>query len=130
MTESNGSLTIDELYEAANEMCRKHWGVDYTGTIRLTNAKWRSWHGYFIASNEDDSLREIRMSRYKNAKRTGEQVLDTLLHELVHWRLFTLELPYGDDDREFVEECMRVGAPFSGTDKAQRAAKLYGGVAL
>ncbi|WP_025846597.1 hypothetical protein [Brevibacillus agri] len=123
----DGNLTLDELYEAANEMCRKWWGVDYTGTIHLTDTKWRSWRGYFIRSTGDDSLREIRMSRWVNARRTREQVLGTLLHELVHWRLFTLGLPSSDTDREFVEECARVGAPISGAVGARRAAQKYGG---
>ncbi|WP_188069033.1 SprT-like domain-containing protein [Brevibacillus brevis] len=125
----DGNLTLDELYAAANEMCRKWWGVDYTGTIRLTNAKWRAWRGYFILSTADDSLREIRMSRWVNAKRTRDDVLGTLLHELVHWRLFTLGLPNNDADQEFVAECTRVGAPISGAIGARRAAQRYGGVA-
>jgi hypothetical protein len=126
---TNGNLTLDELYAAANEMCRKHWGVDYTGTIRLTNAKWKAYDAYFRSSVDDVSIREIRMSRVVNARLTRDEVLANLLHELVHWRLCTLCLPFDDGSPEFVRECLRVGAPFSGTRKAQMAAKLYGGVA-
>lgn len=122
----DGNLTLDELYAAANEMCRKWWGVDYTGTIRLTNVNWRRREACF-AHTTDKRVQEIRMSRKVNARFTREYVLGNLLHELVHWRLFTQGIPHMDDDPEFVRECIRVGAPFSHTKKAQFAAKLYGG---
>lgn len=53
------------------------------------------------------------------------EVLDALLHELVHWYLFTQGLPFGDGDEDFVKEALRVGAPISGTREAQRAAYQY-----
>lgn len=132
----NGNLSLDELYAAANELCRKHWGVNYTGTIRLTNAKWRRKIAGFRFENYGAST-YIVMSTVVNAELTREEVSGYLLHELVHWRLFTSTLrEHGferahsvasDDSPEFVRECIRVGAPFSHTDKAQRAAQIYGG---
>lgn len=68
----------------------------------------------------------IRMSKPKNDAHDSEWVYGNLLHELVHWRLKTKGIPFRDDDREFVKECIRVGAPFSETQKAQAAVKKYG----
>jgi len=134
----DGNLTLDELYAAANEMCRKWWGVDYTGTIRLVDADWKRRWAVFRFSRNDNSLREIRMSRKVNAKLSRSTVLDNLLHELVHWRIFTetwrqhgtakASAAADDGSPEFVRECLRVGASLSGTNKARHAAKLYGGV--
>ncbi|MEK5178461.1 hypothetical protein [Paenibacillus odorifer] len=42
-----------------------------------------------------------------------------------HWRLYTVGSPFRDDDAEFVAECLRVGAPFSQTQAAQRAYQAY-----
>ncbi|MGG4453160.1 hypothetical protein [Brevibacillus porteri] len=124
----NGNLTLDELYAAANEMCRKWWETEYTGTIRLTSVNWHRREACFAHSTNGFSVQEIRMSRKVNARFTREHVLGNLLHELVHWRLFTQGIPHTDADPEFVRECIRVGAPFSLSKKAQRAAELYGGV--
>ncbi|TPG77705.1 hypothetical protein EEL32_22515 [Brevibacillus laterosporus] len=125
--DTNGNLTLDELYEAANEMCRKHWGVDYTGTIRYMGGYWC----YQMACYTwDDEVREIRFNRRMNSTLTREEVLDNLLHELVHWRLHTTGQPSSDVDAEFVHECIRVGASFSHEPSAQRAAQKYGGVAI
>lgn len=137
---TNGNLTLDELYAAANEMCRKWWGVDYTGKIELTRRPWRRTNGVCrYRKNDSGYVVTIVMSEKRNAERTRDEVLETLLHELVHWRLFTDGLSRDgiayakrvsrDDSPEFVRECLRVGAPFSGTKSAQYAAKLYGGVA-
>ncbi len=125
----NGNLTLDELYEAANEMCRKHWGVDYTGTIRMMPGCWRNKMASYIWSDRT-GLREIRFNSHMNRRLTREKVLGNLLHELVHWRLHTLGLPNSDCSKEFVSECVRVGAPFSGTVVAKQAAQKYGGVVL
>jgi hypothetical protein len=120
-----GNLTLDELYTQANEMCRKHWGVDYTGTIELVNNKWRSMMACFSYNRKDESKQIIRMSIKTNAKLMRVEVLNNLLHELVHWRLYTQGLPFGDCDRVFIAECCRVGASLSGTKAVEDAYKRY-----
>lgn len=112
------------LLALANEISRKHWGVDYTGTFELVNRYWRSYLGQFH-HRPDKSVQHIRMSAVTNAERTPEEVERTLTHELVHWRLFTLDQPYRDDDDEFIAECLRVGASLSKTRIAQEAYRTY-----
>lgn len=122
MAETTGNLSLDELYSQANEMCLRHWGVEYTGTIELTNRNWKNrWAAYAWGP----SRRAVRMSRKTNARLTSETVLGNLLHELVHWRLHTLGRHFGDEDDDFIAECIRVGAPLSHAKGAQRAYKAY-----
>jgi hypothetical protein len=119
-------LSHADLVAKANELSRKWWGVDYTGTIELVNRKWRRKNACYIYRLNGEPAQIIRMSKPTNDARTEEDVIKTLLHELVHWRLRTQGLPASDGDKEFVEEALRVGAPISGTKAAQFAAKKYG----
>lgn len=112
------------LHALANELARKHWGVDYTGTLRLTRRNWRCQNAAF-AFNNQTGLREIRMSLPVNTRLSAQDVTANLLHELVHWRLLTLGLPCSDEDGEFIAECLRVGAPISGAASAVRAYEGY-----
>lgn len=126
MGEKLSDISHAELITKANELSRKWWGVDYTGAIELVKRNWCSRHACFIGNYNDPTVQIIRMSKPTNDRFTTEEVYRNLLHELVHWRLYTQGVPCSDDDREFVEECIRVGAPFSETQKAQAAAKKYG----
>ncbi|OMC96254.1 hypothetical protein MKX34_24120 [Paenibacillus sp. FSL R5-0636] len=113
------------LLTIANELSRKHWGVDYTGTLTLVTYNWRSQWAAFHYRKSDKTMQEIRMSTVVNAERPFEDVLGSLLHELVHWRLYTLGLPCSDTDDEFIAECLRVGAPISGSTSARKAYERY-----
>lgn len=125
MAKNTGAMTLNELYVAANELARKHWGVDYTGTIELVRYMWLRWNGQFQYNRKNQEVQTIRMSAPKNAERTREWVLGILLHELVHWRLYTTGQPYRDCDNEFIAECLRVGAPISGAKKAREAFEVF-----
>lgn len=119
-------MTLEELYEAANKLCQQHWNCDYTDEIRLVNRRWLSYMAYFRINRHDETfIPRIVMSKKNNEIYSEEIVLGNLLHELVHWRLYKLGLPFGDEDREFVMECIRVGAPFSKATSAQKAAIKY-----
>ncbi|GAA0840677.1 hypothetical protein [Brevibacillus reuszeri] len=114
----------ERLMTIANELARKHWGIDYAGTLTLVDRPWRAYNGrYFWRA--DHSRQEIRMSVRRNAERTPEDVERTLLHELVHWRLQTTGIPHRDTDYEFIAECLRVGASISKARAAQDAYKRY-----
>lgn len=112
------------LLKRANELAQLHWGVEYTGTLRLLTRKWARRQASF-AYRTDGSVQEIRMSAPTNAFLSAEQIEGNLLHELVHWRLWSQGLPAGDEEPEFVAEALRVGASFSHTEKAQKAYEKY-----
>lgn len=121
-----GIFSQQDLEKYADQFCEKHWGVKYTGTIELVNRKWKSMWGCFMYNRADPSVQIIRMSKWLNAQRTPEEVLGTLLHELVHWRLYSQGLPSHDSTPEFVAEALRVGAHISTAKNAQEAARKYG----
>ncbi|WP_340028933.1 hypothetical protein MHB71_04780 [Paenibacillus sp. FSL H7-0940] len=114
----------ERLLKRANELAQLHWGVDYTGTLRLQTRKWARKEAAF-AYMTDGSVQEIRMSAPTNARLTPEEVEANLLHELVHWRLWSLGIPCGDEEREFVAEAIRVGASISHAKRAREAYERY-----
>jgi SprT-like protein len=124
MTKADLLAEQSRLLALANELARRHWGVDYTGTLRLTRRYWRQQEACY-AWALDLSRQEIRMSTTVNAEIGAAKAEGNLLHELVHWRLNTLGLPFDDTDSEFIAECIRVGAPISMDRRAQVAYKLY-----
>lgn len=124
----SGDLSLEELYQIADELCLKWWNVRFEGAICLVKNKWKRMNAYFVpVRNEDNQtfIGAITFSSIKNAQRTREEVISTLLHELVHWRMWKTGKPYEDYSPDFVKECWRVGAPFSKTKTAQRAMRLY-----
>lgn len=121
----NGDMSLDELYAHANEMCQRWWGVNYTGRIVLVNRYWKRAYGMFRYSIDNPSDCEIRMNRKVNAERSRQDVLETLLHELAHWRHTMIGAPSHDTDPEFIAECIRVGAQISDADNAQQAYERY-----
>lgn len=122
-------LTEHQLYQMADELAMKWWGVKYDGLIELKNRRWKSINGRFCSPcpipGAGDISPIIQMCKKRNAERTEKEVIGTLLHELVHWRLFATGIPHRDTDQEFVKEASRVGASFSKTRKAQQAYEKY-----
>lgn len=114
----------ERLLKRANELAQLHWGVDYTGTLRLLTRKWARRQASF-AFMSDGSVQEIRMSAPTNALLSAEEIEGNLLHELVHWRLWSIGAPFDDDDREFVAEAIRVGAAISHAKRAREAYERY-----
>lgn len=114
----------ERLLKRAKELAQQHWGVEYTGTLRLLTYRWARRQAAF-AFRTDGSVQEIRMSAPTNERLTAEEVEGNLLHELVHWRLWSLGIPCGDEEREFVVEAIRVGASISHTKRARETYERY-----
>jgi hypothetical protein len=137
--EKVNEITLSELYAEASRLSLRWWGVEYDGSIEIVNRRWKRCRAYIqikpvdiydYSNVKNGDYRNgteytIKFSRHKNSERSREEIYDTLLHELVHWRLHSTGKRYRDDSREFVEECERVGASFSGTKSAQEAVKYY-----
>lgn len=111
-------LDLKALYDFAKEQSRIHWNREFDGVIELVNRKWsRKLGGYRASENK------IKLSIHRNKTLAWEDVKRILLHELVHWHLHTIGQPYHDKDIEFARECLRVGAPISGTIVAKKTAE-------
>lgn len=115
------------LLALANTLAWRHWGVEYTGALRLTNRNWTRMEACYAwcADLADMSVQEIRMSVPVNTRIGEVRAEGNLLHELVHWRLHTTGQPFDDVDDTFIAECLRVGAPLSMGRREQAAYRLY-----
>lgn len=122
-------MNEQQLYDLADKLSLKWWGVKYDGLIELKNRRWKNTRGQFIKplKSVNDGRPIIEMCSKRNAERTAEEVEGTLLHELVHWRLWSIGLPHRDHNKEFVLEAIRVEAPISGAKNAQLAFEKYSG---
>jgi predicted SprT family Zn-dependent metalloprotease len=118
-------LEHEQFYRTmAEHYAREYWGIELTCPIEFVNRDWKSTYGYFQIKKKTGECK-IVMSHKVNAKRSVEDVLATLKHELVHWYLWSIGKPYNDDDEEFIRECLRIGARISGSKKAQEAYRKY-----
>ena len=116
-------VDLHALYAFAKEQALLHWNREFDIEIELVNTRWRRTNGMYI-QNIETGRNWIRMSKKANAARTWDDVKGTLLHELVHWHLHTMGMPYRDSDIEFAKECFRVGAPISGSKIARKTAAV------
>lgn len=116
-------IDLKALYAFAKEQAQLHWNREFDIEIELVQRKWRRRQACY-SINLATGISLIKMSAITNARLTWEQVQGNLLHELVHWHLHTTGQPFGDDDIAFAQECLHVGAPFSGTKVAQQVGAI------
>jgi SprT-like protein len=107
----------------AQQFALKYWNRTFDIEIELVNRDWKSMAGCYIRYK--DGRKIIRMSKIKNKRLSDLEVLGTLKHEMVHWVLDITNKNFSDESKDFVEECIRVGAPFSKTASAQKAFGEY-----
>lgn len=113
-------VSLDELIEFAKRKSKELWNRDFTCKIKIVNRFWKQQLGAYYPKR-----REILFSEYINAVLPKEKILDTLLHEMVHWHLHTTGRNFGDEDFEFIEECLKIGCGLSHDSKAQKAYLNY-----
>ncbi|ATH59640.1 hypothetical protein BJG89_04795 [Staphylococcus nepalensis] len=117
-------FTEKDLFNYAQLFVKEYWNREFNIRIELVNRDWkRKLASYHFNLKTGDKF--IRMSKIVNKNYSKDDVLNSLLHELVHWVLHSSGKPFKDDSKEFVAECIRVGAPFSKTKVAQNALKNY-----
>ncbi|RXZ78093.1 hypothetical protein EBB07_28995 [Paenibacillaceae bacterium] len=113
-------VTLDELYEFGKEKSLEFWNRDFTCKITLVKTYWKDQLGVYYPDRET-----IAFSEHMNATQSKKKVLDTMLHEMVHWHLHTSGKEYDDEDFGFIEECLRVGCGLSQSSSARRAYVMY-----
>lgn len=113
-------VSLTELIEFGKKKSRECWDRDFTCKVRFVNSYWKNQNATYCPEKK-----EISFSIYRNAQLDREYILDTMLHEMVHWHLHTTGKMYEDEDFEFIEECLRVGCSLSGDSKAQYAFMEY-----
>lgn len=93
---------------------KKHYNVELTHDIiingRLSRAMGRVITGYYgIKSIElsDKIIIDYRLSG------DSTNMIGVLKHELIHYALYKLNLPYMDKNKYFKDECIKHNAPLS-----------------
>ena len=123
MTKLKRQQRIESDYlELAESVARKYWDVEMTCPIVWVDREWRKMNASFRYSyNPEDGFCEIRLNHRVRDRLGDIEYMAILKHELAHWYLWSTGQPNDDDDPEFIRECIRIGAPISGTKKAQKA---------
>lgn len=117
------TFTEKDLQNFAEQYSRLFWKRSFEGRVELVEKEWKNTLGSFHVYRSGQKV--IRMSRKTNLLQSDQAVLGTLKHELVHYWNYSLGKPFSDESKEFIAECMRIGAPFSDAPKAKKALGNY-----
>jgi hypothetical protein len=112
----NDNVEVKELYLFARQKSMELWNREFTCLIVMVKTFWKNQLGTYSPNKLT-----IHFSEYLNSAYSKEKILDTLLHEMVHWHLHTSGQKYDDEDFEFIAECIRIGCGLSLSSKAQKA---------
>lgn len=108
-----------QMTDYGRQWIADNYGVDLTHTIRV-NARIKNSAGRMIVAldretGEATSIQaiEIGESMIINYLLTGDlkKLIGVIQHELVHYALFKLGLPYDDSDDYFIQECSKRDIP-------------------
>ncbi|WP_370644753.1 SprT-like domain-containing protein [Sporosarcina sp. ACRSL] len=107
-------ITIEELTQIADDFLRMNYGMELAIPI-VRNSRLRTTQGRYISTWEDKPIRiEIASFVIKYGARTT--VIDTLLHECVHYALNVLGEPNDDGHPHFEAELKRHGVSSTETN--------------
>lgn len=105
------NTTIEQLGSFATQSLMHYWNIRTPIQIEL-NPDLTDVYGEFLASSQH-GLVEYRI-RLRPDLLSNDYVAERiLLHELTHFALYLLRLPFNDGDEFFEAELLRVGAPSS-----------------
>lgn len=95
-----------KLREFANDFLKEHFGLELEIPIKV-NTRLSSTLGCFRIMRRHGSLTPVRidMNAHLMENASPDMILDVLKHELIHYALFKLGKPYGDNDKHFRETC-------------------------
>ena len=108
------TLTIEELTEIATDFLRGNYGMELEIPI-VRNNRLRTKMGIFY-ENRDGTSHSIEIAGYMFKYATREVLIDTLLHECIHYALFERGESYEDGHPYFEAELRRFGASSTGTN--------------
>ena len=107
-------MKIEELKVIANEFLNEHYGMEMEIPLERNNRLKRAL-GRFRHINGGRAL-NIDLAGFLLDNGTTEDIVGTLKHELIHYALFSKELPYKDGHPYFENELLKHGAPATRTN--------------
>lgn len=114
-------IRISELNEYAKGYVKEHFDLELRVSITINPRLTRTLGRYASRGSQPVSL---ELSKQLLDNHSKAEVYDVLNHELVHYSLHMLGLPYDDRDRTFIDACNRLGVSLTGTIKTQTL-RLY-----
>lgn len=105
------NTTIEELNVYAYDALIRYWNIRTPIQIHLSS-NLTDVYGEFRASSQN-GLVEYSIRLRSDLLSNGYVAERILLHELAHFALYLLKLPFNDGDDFFEAELRRVGAPSS-----------------
>lgn len=111
-------MNNEKLQELADTLSQKHWKtsvsvpVEFCGRIKALGS---------FRHREPSKALKIKIKKGLE----GEELIDTLLHELCHWYCFTNGLEYKDGSKDFEDELRRVGATSTGVSSRSGSEVYY-----
>lgn len=107
--------TIKREFEIkASEFLEKAYGLKLEIPI-VINSRLKSTYGRFIYNGQTKEPLRIEMSKNYIEHQNSETVLETLIHECIHYGLFVQNLPHRDGHPYFEAELKKWGSHPSGT---------------
>lgn len=112
-----------DLNIIAKDMAKRFWGKTLNIPIKINKKKTGLAMGTFIFLKYSKKPVRIDISGRLTQHYSKEMVLDTLMHELTHWHIFTEGKNFRDGEDDFEKELKKLGAHPTKTTK--RAGELY-----
>lgn len=103
----NEKLAIKVLHEYARFYCRKKFGIKFKCFIMFDNEK--DLIGKFVSIFDVPFYIAIGRDFYYKAE--PNELFQIFEHELIHYSLCKLGLPYRDDDDYFIRTCELLEVP-------------------
>lgn len=122
--------TVDEINELliklrkiAKDFTIKEYNVELTVPIVINNRL--SKHLGRFRSFKNGNAIDIQLSKELLSYHSEEVIIDVLKHELTHYSLFELGLPFQDSDYTFINACKSRNIALSGVYKS-KVVLIYG----
>ena len=100
---------------------KEHYNLDLKIPFKI-NGRLKRFNGRFVYTvypNGSEKAKQIELSKDLVRYHTEEETHKVLIHELIHYALFTLEKPFDDGD-EYFENELRKHHSISNSDEQMR----------
>lgn len=109
----------------ANKFLQKAYGLNLEVPL-VINSRLKSTFGRFIYNATHRTPMRIEISKNYIENQAWSTVLETLVHECIHYALFVQNLPHRDGNPVFEAELKKWGSHSTGTVKYKGKVVVYG----
>lgn len=118
-------LNTSDMEFYAKEFLSKNFdGMTLDVPIEVNGRLTRSM-GRFISFEEGNEPLGIELAKKMVEHNDEQTVLGVLYHELIHYALCKLGMPFDDSDKGFKEKCIELNVPQTGEGKYKLPRKVH-----